>query len=170
MWTLLVLLSQWGTLKGRTLAKYIDGEPAIVILKGKIMESTMRKMRYRTNDLLQQLRLKGVFDINEIEYAILETDGQLSFLKKSEAQPVTQKHIGLLTSYKGVSTEVIYDGKVIEENLKYINKDENWLLNQIRSHGFGAFEEVFLALVDESNKMFIDGYRDSIKKKQKDVE
>lgn len=170
-WTLLVFISQWGTLKGKSLAKYMDGEPAIVILKGKIMENTMRKIRYRTTDLLQQLRLKGVFDINEIEYAVLETDGQLSFLKKAESQPITPKDIGLITPYKGISTEIIYDGKVIKENLGNIGKDEDWLLNQIRAHGYGAFEEVFLALVDESNKMFIDGYRDSIgKDKSKSLE
>ena len=170
MWTLLVLIAQWGTLKGRKLSKYIDGEPAIVIFKGKIMENTMKKFRYRTTDLLQQLRLKGVFDINEVEYAILETDGQLSFLKRAEVQPVTPKDIGLVTSYKGVSTQVIYDGKIIEENLKYIEKNEEWLLNQIRAHGYGKFNEVFLALVDESNNMFIDGYRDSINNENEDVE
>ncbi|MEI3613029.1 DUF421 domain-containing protein [Pseudogracilibacillus sp. SO30301A] len=164
VWAFLVFVLQWGNLKGRTIAKYIDGEPEIVILKGKIMEETLKKTRYRAADLLKLLRSKDVFDISEVEYAVLETNGELSILKKSEVQPITPKDIGLLTPYKGLSKELIYDGKVMERNLNYINRDKEWLLNQIRAHGYGSFDEVFLALIDESNKMFIDGYRDSIEK------
>lgn len=171
MWALLVFILQWTTLKGRSFAKYIDGEPAIVILKGKIMEDALKKTKYRATDLLKLLRSKDIFDINEVEYAVLETNGRLSVLKKSEVQPLTPKDIGLLTPYKGISKELIYDGKVMEQNLNHINKDKDWLLNQIRAHGFGSFDEVFLALIDESNKMFIDGYRDSIENnKQKRLE
>ncbi|MFD2130530.1 DUF421 domain-containing protein [Pseudogracilibacillus auburnensis] len=166
LWTLLVFIFQWITLKGRNIAKYIDGEPAIVILKGKIMEDTLKKTRYRAADLLKLLRSKDVFEISEVEYAVLETSGELSILKKAESLPLTPKDIGLLTSYKGISRELIYDGKVMEQNLNYIGKDEKWLLNQIRSNGFGSFDEVFLVLIDESNKLFIDGYRDSRNEKE----
>ena len=164
VWALLVFIFQWSILKGRSIAKYIDGEPVIVILKGKILEDTLKKTKYRAADLLKLLRSKDVFDINEVEYAVLETNGELSVLKKSEVQPITPKDIGLLTPYKGLSKELIYDGKVMEQNLDYINKDKAWLLNQIRAHGYGSFDKVFLALIDETNQMFIDGYRDSIDK------
>jgi len=171
MWALLVFVFQLVILKGRSIAKYVDGEPAIVIMKGKIMEETLKKTKYRASDLLKLLRSKNVFDIKEIEYAVLETNGQLSILKKPEYLPVTPKDIGILTPYKGLSKELIYDGKVMEQNLEYIQKDEEWLLNQIRTFGFGSFDEVFLALIDETNKMFIDGYRDSVnEKKQKNLE
>lgn len=164
MWALLVLIFQWLSLKGRSTAKYIDDEPIIVIMKGKIMEDALKKAQYRAADLLKLLRSKDVFDIHQVEYAVLETNGQLSILKKSEYQPVTPKDIGLLTSYKGLSKELIYDGKVMTDNLKVINKNEQWLLNQIRAYGFGAFDEVFLVLRDESGKLFIDGYSDAIEK------
>ena len=162
MWALLVFILQWSVLKGRNFAKYIDGEPEIVIFQGKIMEKSLKKANYRAADLLKLLRSKDVFDISEVEYAVLETNGELSILKKSEAMPVTPKDIGLLTPYKGLSKELIYDGKVMEQNLNYIERDKEWLLNQIRAHGYGSFEEVFLATIDASNKMFIDGYRDSV--------
>lgn len=164
MWALLVFIFQFMILKGRNIAKYIDGEPAVVILKGKIMEDTLKKTRYRATDLLKLLRSKDVFDISEVEYAVLETNGELSILKKSEVQPITPKDIGILTPYKGLSKELIYDGKVMEKNLISVNRDKNWLLNQIRAYGFGSFDEVFLALIDESGKMFIDGYRDNVDK------
>lgn len=171
IWALLVFIFQWMTLRGRSIAKYIDGEPSIVIMKGKIMEETLKKTQYRAADLLKLLRSKDVFNIDEVEYAVLETNGKLSILKKAEYQPVTPKDIGLLTSYQGVSKELIYDGKVIGKNLTAINKDEDWLLNQIRAYGFGSFDEVFLALIDESDTMFIDGYRDEIdKSKPKSLE
>ncbi len=170
-WAILVFIFQWSVLKGRTIAKYIDGEPAVVIMNGKIMEETLKNIKYRASDLLKLLREKQVFDISEVEYAVLESSGELSILKKSEYQPLTPKDIGLLTPYKGMSKELIYDGKVMEQNLLYIDKNKDWLLNQVRAYGFGAFEEVFLALIDESGNMFIDGYKDSIDpNKQKSLE
>lgn len=162
MWALLVFLFQWITLKGRDIAKYVDGEPEIVIMNGKIMESALKKTRYHASDLLKLLRSKDVFDINDVEYAVLETNGQLSILKRSEYLPLTPKDINLIPPYKGLSKQLIYDGKVMEHNLEYLNKNKEWLLNQIRRYGYNSFDEVFLALIDESNHLFIDGYQDKI--------
>lgn len=77
----------------RYASKYVDGEPVAVVMNGKIMEDAMKKARYRASDLMEQLRDKGVFDLNEVEFAILETNGQLSVLKKPQFQPVTPLHM-----------------------------------------------------------------------------
>ena len=69
------------TLNSRYLSKYLDGEPTIVIMNGKIMDSAIRKMRYRLSELMAQLRMNNVFDISQVEFAILETSGKLSVLK-----------------------------------------------------------------------------------------
>ena len=80
-WTVAVLALQAVTIKSRYLSKLIDGEPAIVIQDGKILEKAMKKLRYRVDDLYEQLRQKDIFDIMQVKYAILEKDGRISVLK-----------------------------------------------------------------------------------------
>jgi len=84
---------------------------------GKIYEDNMSKVRYNQDDLAMQLREKGVFDFNEVEFAILEPHGQLSVLKKSQNLPVTPADLSIPTPYKGISTEIIRDGKTIRQRI-----------------------------------------------------
>ena len=163
VWAFLVYILQRIVLKSRKASDYINGEPTIVIMKGKIMEEAMRKLRYRVSDLMEQLRDKGVFDLNEVEFAVFEIDGKVSVLKKSEYLPVTPKDLNIPTKYKGISTEVIYDGRLFEKNLIQANKDKEWLENQLRARGFGAYKEVFLAVIDTSGGLFVDGYDDKLR-------
>lgn len=160
VWAFLVYILQKISLRWHKASVYIGGEPTIVIMKGKIMEGVMKKMRYRASDLLEQLRREGVFDIQEVEYAILETDGKFSVLKKSQHQPVTPGDLGITTPYQGLSTELIYDGQLFKKNLKQVEKDEEWLQSQLRARGFGSYREVFLAVIDASGNLFVDGYND----------
>ncbi|WP_330948467.1 DUF421 domain-containing protein [Virgibacillus sp. MG-45] len=162
VWALFVLIFQWLTIKRRKLEKYIDGEPTIVIQKGKLLEDNMKKMRYRLTDLLVQLRQNGVFEMTEVDYAVLETDGKLSILKKPEYQPVTLKDLRLKPSYKGMSTELIYDGEVMEKNLQQLRLNYAWLEKQINDFGFQHPKEVFLAVINEAGTIFIDGYQDKL--------
>lgn len=164
VWTLLVAALQWITLKWRYASKYIDGEPIVVIMNGKIMEDTMKKTRYRTSDLLEQLRLKEVFDLSQVEFAVLETNGQLSVLKKSEFQTVTPQDLNIATDYQGIGTELIYDGVVVEQNLKQVNLDRTWLDEQLKNQGINDPSEVFLANLDTQGNLYIDRYRDHLQK------
>lgn len=109
--TILVLLSGLLTLKNNAARKLIEGEPLVVVQNGKIYEKTMSKIRYNADDLMMQLREKGVFDLSEVEFAILEPHGQLSVLKKSQHLPLTPKDLNMPTDYKGVSSEIIRDAK-----------------------------------------------------------
>lgn len=161
-WTSFVFILQWVTVKSHKLSKYIDGEPAIVIMNGQIMEGTMKKLRYRAADLTDQLRDKGIFDMNEVAFAILETNGKLSVLKKSPYQPVTPKDLNLPPKSKGVDVELIYDGRVLKSNLKQVNKNMEWLENQIRLYGFTSSKDVFLATYQKNGSFYIDGYRDHL--------
>jgi uncharacterized membrane protein YcaP (DUF421 family) len=106
-WALAVLIMQWASLKWRYAAKYFNGEPTIVIMNGRIMEKTLGSMRYTADDLMEQLRNNGVFDLNEVAYAMLESNGELSVLKKSQYQPVTLNDLNISPNFVGVSTELI---------------------------------------------------------------
>lgn len=163
VWFLLVYILQWIVLKSRKASKYIDGEATIVIMKGEIMEEAMRSVRYRVSDLLEQLRGKQVFDLNEVEFAILEKDGHVSVLKKAEFQSITAKKLNISVKYQGLGKEIIYDGKLFEKNLNASRKDKEWLDKELNLRGYDTYEDVFLAIIDSSGHLFIDGYKDNLK-------
>ncbi len=108
--TVLVVGTGYLTIKSTPARKLIEGEPLVMVQNGKIYEENMRKIRYNLDDLLMQLREKGVFDLSEVETAVLEPHGQLSVLKKSQQLPVTPKDLNIPTKYKGLSSEIIRDG------------------------------------------------------------
>jgi len=161
VWAVIVLAIQWLTLKSRPAAKYIVGEPTIVIMNGQILEDAMRKIRYTLADVLHQLRDKGIFDLNQVGFAVVETDGKVSVLLKPEFLPATPKDLNLTTQSSGLSSELIYDGIIIDENLKKINVDQLWLINELKKRGINQVSEVFLAAIDSSGSLFVDTYRDN---------
>jgi len=163
-WAALVYLMEVITLKSRYLAKYIEGEPTIVIMNGKIMENVLRKMKFRVTDILELLRNQGVFNLNEVDYAIIESNGKLSVLKKPEYLPLTPKDMNIPVKATGISTELIYDGVIVEQNLRQMNKDVKWLKDQLKKHGIKDVSEVFLATLNDAGDLYIDKYDDQIKK------
>jgi uncharacterized membrane protein YcaP (DUF421 family) len=152
------------TMKWRYAAKYIEGEPTIVIMNGKIMEGTLKKMKYRVSDIMELLRNKDVFDISQVDFTIIEPNGQLSVLKKPEYEPLTAKDMKITKSSSGISTELIYDGILIEENLRQLNKDKKWLLSQLKVQGIKDISEIFLATLNPAGNLYIDKYEDHMKK------
>lgn len=163
-WALLGYLMEYITMKWRYAAKYIEGEPTIVIMNGKIMEEAMRKMKYTAADIMGLLRNKDIFDLTQVDFAIIESNGQLSVLKKAEYEPLTAKDMNISKTSTGISTELIYDGVLISENLRQLNKNENWILNQLKMQGIKDISEVFLATLTPSGSLYIDKYEDHIKK------
>ncbi|KYH29573.1 MULTISPECIES: DUF421 domain-containing protein [Clostridium] len=161
-WTVLSLILQFIALKSKRASDYLDDKPTIIIMNGKILESSMKKLRYRLSDLLEQLRDKGVFDLNQVAFAILEKDGQLSVLKKPEYEPVTPKDLNLTVPPSYLSSELIYDGIVIEENLKKVNKDMKWLDLQLKAHNVKHISDVFIATYNPPDSIYIDLYKDHI--------
>lgn len=95
----------------------ICGKPSILIANSRIVEEELKRLHYNLNDLLEQLRLKDVPDISDVEYAILETSGQLSVILKSEKRPVMPQDLDVSPAYEDLTTTLIIDGRVIKENL-----------------------------------------------------
>ncbi len=164
-WTLMVIVFQWLTMHSRAVAKYINGEPVVLIMNGKIMEGALRKMRYTIDELLGQLRHHQIFDLEIVEFAVLETNGKISVLKKSQYVPVTPNDLNIPSKYKGISTELIYDGVIIEENLRKVNLDRAWLEGYLKSLNIRTPGEVFLAVLDTQGKLFVDKYADRLQNK-----
>jgi len=165
--TIFVFLTGVLTFKSIPARKIIEGEPLVVIQNGKIFENNMRKIRYNADDLLMQLREKGIFDLTEVEFAILEPHGQLSVLKKSQYLTLTPKDMKFSTNYKGVSSEIIRDGKIVTQNLEQNNLTHEWLFNQLTVQGVSKVEDVYLGTLSTDGVLFIDLLKDNLDYVQK---
>ncbi|MDK2985272.1 MAG: hypothetical protein PWQ96_914 [Clostridia bacterium] len=141
-------------LKSEKARGIICGKPSIVVENGKIVEEELRRLRINVNDLLEQMRSKNYFNIADVEYAIFETNGQLSVIPKSQKRAVQPEDLQIETKYEGLPTTLIIDGKVNYNNLKKINLDENWLKTELSKFGINDIREVFFASLDTLGNLF----------------
>lgn len=141
-----------GTMKSIKLRRFFMGSPTILIEHGKILQDNFYKVKYDINDMLEQCRVNGYFDISEIDYAIVEANGELSILAKSEYLPVNRNDMKLKVSKNGLCANVIIDGKVMYNNLNKINKDEKWLNKELKLKG-KDISDIILATVDINDKV-----------------
>lgn len=128
----------------------VCGTPALVISDGKLRQETMRRNRLTLDELLEQLRGQGVTDLADVKYAMLETNGSLSVLLRSNRQPLTPQQLGLdVQDDVTLPTVVINDGRVLAENLRLSGRDERWLQQELHRQGISRSEDVFMLSVDE---------------------
>ena len=144
--------------------KMIDSEPVTMIANGKIVEENLINSRLTLNEILMLLREKNVFNIADVEFAIMENDGQLSVQKKSQHEPLTAADLHLATGYKGLTKDVIMDGNILTENLADINLDEQWLSKELNSRGIDSISRVFYAGLDTSGNLYISMKQDGTEK------
>lgn len=152
---LLEILLSYLSLKSHTIRKLIDGSPSILIANGKIVEHELRKQRYNVSDLLSQLREKGVANIADVQYAVLETSGELSVVLKSNKRPVTLSDLGLPAKYEGLPTPLIFDGHIHYQNLHNLNLTEEWLTKEIQKAGISSVKDVLYASLDTDGNLYL---------------
>ncbi|MDQ0287130.1 uncharacterized membrane protein YcaP (DUF421 family) [Desulfofundulus luciae] len=137
------------------LRRLLDGEPQVVIRNGRIIKDELRRARYNLNDLLAQLREKGIVNVGDVEFGVLETSGKLSVIPKSQKRPVTPEDLGLPTSYEGLPAVLVMDGQVLKDNLRLVGLDEAWLREHLAAAGLEP-ERVFLATLGTDGRLFIN--------------
>lgn len=133
---------------------FLDGRYSLVIANGVIQELEMRKSRYNLDELLEQLRLKGIFELADVEYAILETSGDLSVLLKSQKRPVTPNDLKVETQYEGLSIVLILDGKIMSSELEKAKVSEAWLRSELEKHNIKSPQDVLIASLNTSGELF----------------
>lgn len=134
---------------------FIIGKPTIFIKHGKIIYENLRKNRYPLAELLSNLRTSGHPDIQDIEYAILEATGEMSIIPKKEVSPVTPKDLDMEVQYNGLPLAVVIEGKIQKRNLKLINKNEEWLKQELKVKGYHQMKGIFYASVREHDYSLI---------------
>lgn len=149
------LIFSFVNLKSLRARAIICGRPNILIENGRINEENLRKEMYSLNDLLEQLRIKSVPNIADVEFAILETNGQLSIIPKSQKRPVNPMDINVPTKYEGLPLDLIVDGRINLKNLEKAKLDLKWLNGELSKAGFASPKEVLFANLDSSGKLFL---------------
>lgn len=163
----LAILFDYVHLKNLRFRKITEGEPVIIMHNGQILEDNMRKIRYHLDNLEAQLRGKGVFDFSEVEFAVLEPNGQLSVLRKSQNLPLTPCDMNIATEYKGISTELIKDGHILDQNLIQRNLTKDWLKGELKKQNIEKIADVFYAAVNSKNGLYVSLKKSKVKNVQK---
>lgn len=143
------------TLKNIKFRRIFTGVPAILIEKGKIIEKNLHKEGIDINDLQEEARQSGYFDLNKVNYAILETSGRISFLPKSSEEVVTKKDMNIKTKDDVLCANIIIDGILLENNLSNMNKDKKWLDKELSKKGYRNYANILLLTLDNNNKISI---------------
>lgn len=145
-------------LKNQTIRSIICGRPSILIKNGLICKKTMNNELYTISDLLEQLRIKNYSNVSDIEFAILETNGELSVIPKPHKKNITPEDLKINSKYEGLNLELILDGKIQYENLKLSNLDYEWLKKTLAKEGISSPKDILFASLDTSGELFYQKY------------
>lgn len=135
--------------------RFFIGVPTVLVEKGKIIESGLKKSKIDVNDLLMVARENGYFNLDEIDYALMEVNGNISFLPKEKEKPVTKKDMKIKCNNEGLTVNAIIDSKYMANNMKAINKDKEWLDHELKVNGYDNYDNILLATIDNNYKVTI---------------
>ena len=150
-------------IKSTKVRQIICGKPSLLIFRGKIDQKVLKKERFTINELEERLRDNNIFNIGDVEYAILETSGQVTVIPKPNKRPTTPEDFNIETRYEGIPYDLVVDGKVEYENLKKIGKDYKWLQKQTEKFGIKP-EQALIVTIDGDNQFFCQAIEKEKKK------
>lgn len=139
------------------------GKPTILIYRGRIDEKALKKERFTLNELQERLRGNNVVNLGDVEYAILETNGQVTVIQKPNKRTTIPEDFNIMPEYEGIPYDLVVDGKVMKENLKQIGKDENWLRNQVSKFKVNL-EDALIVTYDGKGQIFCQEKEKNTKK------
>ena len=135
--------------------RFIEGFPIVLMDNGKISKEQLRKVKLDLNDFMQDARENGYFDLSQIECAVMEVSGKVSFLPKSKYEPVNCDNMKIKTTRNGLIANLVIDGVIMDNNLKAIGKDKDWLIKRLDKEGYKNVEDILLVLCDTKEKLTI---------------
>lgn len=152
--TFVILLSKLSQ-KSIPFRRLINGKAIMLYRNGTIYNENLRKAKMDVDEFLVECRVNGYFDLSQIESAILEPNGKISFLPVTENRPATPKDFGIKPAQEEIFANVIVDGQIMEYNLKHAGKDRNWLNQQLEGQNIKKLEDVFLAICDKQGNFYV---------------
>ena len=141
------------TTKRQKSRKYVNGTPTIILNRGKLYRKNMKKAKLDLSEFMLMCRQAGYFDLNDIQTAVYEYDGKLSVLPVSTKRPVNPSDLNLSPTQETICTEVIMDGRILDENLKRMGLNIEWLQKRLVEQGYKSAEEVFLGICGDDHAL-----------------
>lgn len=151
------------TMKSIRIRRFFIGVPTVIIQNGKIIEKAMKHVMIDINDLLEQCRINGYYDLTQIEYAIMEANGKISIMPKSEYKPLTPNDIAKKVQQEDLQANVIIDGIIMQNNLENMNKSIDWLEKELKVKGYKEYDDIILAILDKNDKLTVFDKNSNIK-------
>ena len=158
---LLQVLISFLSIKSEKFKNLVSGKPSILIEKGKLNIKGLKKLRITSTDLLEQLRLANCPSLSDVEYAIMEANGQLTVIPKAEQKPLTPKDMGLTVNDGLLPMVVVSDGTVYNKNLLAAGVPEELFRQKLRDSGISSYKDIFLAFYDENKAFHVYLYSDN---------
>lgn len=151
-WAMSVISVRWT--KSR---KFLNGTPSIIMSNGKLYRENMKKAKLDLSEFMVMCRQQGYFNLGDIHTAVFEYNGQLTILPVARKRPLTPGDMKLCPTQEAIFSEVIMDGRILEENLTRMGVDAEWLRKQLRDHGYRDAKEVFLGLCSTQKEVVLYG-------------
>jgi len=154
------------SMKSIIFRRLIIGVPTVIIEDGEILIKSMKKANIDINDLLEEARNAGYFDLDEISYAIMEANGKLSFLPKDKNKPATKEDMNIKLEKDSLTANIIIDGALMKKNIKNTDKSIEWVIHDLKVKGYETYENILLATYKNNT---ITVYKKNYEKNSKDV-
>lgn len=161
VWVLMPIVLDFASMRSKWIYNIINGKERVLIKNGKVMEDNLSKERMTGQEFLQELRSKKVFNLADVEFAVMETTGDINVSLKADKKPVTSYDLGKKVAPKTESQTVILDGNILNEGLTNIGLNQGWLKTELEKKGV-ALENVFIGQVDSSGDLYVDIFDDMI--------
>lgn len=161
VWVFMPLILDYAEMKSKTVYNILHGKERVLIKNGKIMEDNLSKERITGQEFLQQMRSKNAFNLADVEFALMESNGDINISLKADKKPVTSYDLGKKIGAKAEPQAVILDGNILNEGLTNAGLNQGWLTTQLEMQGVSV-ENVFLGQVDSSGDLYLDLYDDMI--------
>jgi uncharacterized membrane protein YcaP (DUF421 family) len=161
VWALMPILLDFASMKSKWVYNLVHGKERVLVKSGKILEDNLSKERITGQEFLQEMRSKKAFNLADVEFALMETSGDISVSFKADKKPVTPHDLGKNVSSTAEPQTVILDGNILNEGLVNAGLNHGWLNTQLENKGI-ALENVFLGQVDSSGDLYVDLFDDMI--------
>lgn len=139
------------SLKSISFRRFMIGTPTIIMSNGKILYNALKKLNIDINDFLEQARIAGHFDITQINYAIMEANGDISFLLKEKYQTPTAKDLNVKKESESLPANIIIDSNIMNENINETDKTKDWFIKELKKQGYTSYENILLATYSNNN-------------------
>ena len=155
VYSLMVFLMSFLTIKSVYFRRLLSGRALILIEYDKIYRKNLKKAKLDLNDVLTLARNSGYSDLSQISYAILENNGEISFLPKSQYRPVCPSDLNVDVQEEGILSTIILDGKLLSQNLRHTGNDEKWLKKNLKNQGYNSYSEIMIATINNKNDLSV---------------